>query len=485
MIAHKCPKGRDVGGLLRYLFGPGTDQEHDNPRVVAGFDDLEVLEPPLSPAGGRDVRRLTTLLEAPVAALGRPPELSVYHVAVALSVDDERALTDAEFADAATEIMDAIGLARRGDDGGVRWVAVRHDDHHIHLVATLARQDGRRASEWGDYKAMREACRRLEVRLGLARRTASMDHTGHVRPSRGELGKAERLGEAVRISRRDPARDQLRRAVRAAAAAAVDERDFFSRVEDAGVMVRLRYSDVDPDVVTGYAVAWPGVRSVRDGQPVYFGGGRLAADLTLPKLRQRWERADPDVVTGLVGRLGREDRRVILDEAIRVVAASAEEIRQHAVMDPGGAAGAAYAASDVLAAAARVVEGERGGPLTRAAEAYDQAARELGGQVPAAPGDRWGLRAAAVMVSRIGRASGRDDFQRMGRLLRVFATLAEAVAQARDAQGRRAQAAAARQAAEALLASSAVTAAAGPARPVVPTQPQRLTPPQQRPGRHQ
>jgi hypothetical protein len=31
----------------------------------------------------------------------------------------------------------------------------------------------------------------------------------------------------------------------------------------------------------------------RAGKPVYYGGGRLAADLTLPKLRARWEVATP------------------------------------------------------------------------------------------------------------------------------------------------------------------------------------------------
>ena len=34
------------------------------------------------------------------------------------------------------------------------------------------------------------------------------------------------------------------------------------------------------------------------GEPVYYGGGRLAADLTLPKLRARWEVATPAEAVG-------------------------------------------------------------------------------------------------------------------------------------------------------------------------------------------
>jgi hypothetical protein len=54
-------------------------------------------------------------------------------------------LSDDEWAQVACEIMHRTGLAPNGqDDDAVRWVAVRHADDHIHLVAMLARQDGTR-----------------------------------------------------------------------------------------------------------------------------------------------------------------------------------------------------------------------------------------------------------------------------------------------------------------------------------------------------
>jgi hypothetical protein len=75
----------------------------------------------------------------------------VYHLALSAAKDPQtgqlvdRYLDDEQWADIAREFMDRMGLARRGDDSGVRWVAVRHADDHVHVVATLA-APGRPAS---------------------------------------------------------------------------------------------------------------------------------------------------------------------------------------------------------------------------------------------------------------------------------------------------------------------------------------------------
>src|SRR5690606_22528971 len=53
------------------------------------------------------------------------------------------------------------------------------------------------------------------------------------------------------------------------------------------VKVRLRHSVRNPGEVTGYAVGLDS-HTTADGQTVWHGGSRLAADLTLPKLRTRW-----------------------------------------------------------------------------------------------------------------------------------------------------------------------------------------------------
>ena len=51
--------------------------------------------------------------------------------------------------------------------------------------------------------------------------------------------------------------------------------------------VRLRHDTHNPGEVTGYAVGLPGDLTA-DGDQIYYGGGKLAPDLTLPKLRRRW-----------------------------------------------------------------------------------------------------------------------------------------------------------------------------------------------------
>jgi hypothetical protein len=89
----------------------------------------------------------------------------------------------------ATEIMHRTGLAPKGDEAGVRWVAVRHADDHIHIVATLARQDGARRRFWNGFYRVREACRSAEEQLGL-HATPPADRTAAKRPSRAETEQA-------------------------------------------------------------------------------------------------------------------------------------------------------------------------------------------------------------------------------------------------------------------------------------------------------
>jgi hypothetical protein len=175
--------------------------------------------------------------------------------------------------------MHRTGLAPYEDDLGVRWVAVRHAADHIHIVATLARQDGRRPRIWNDYR-VREACQEAE-RLFRLRSTAPADRTASRPPTRAETEQAAWRGWA------EPARVTLRRAVCTAAATAGSEQEFFTRLRVPGVLVRERFSTVNPGEITGYAVGL-GRHTARDGGVVWYGGGKVAADLTLPKLRARW-----------------------------------------------------------------------------------------------------------------------------------------------------------------------------------------------------
>ena len=94
----------------------------------------------------------------------------------------------------------------------------------------------------------------------------------------------------------------LRSAIAAAAEQAPGEQEFFARLRSAGVLVRERFSELNPGEVTGYAVALRGCAGP-DGTPRWHGGGRLHDSLTLPRLRQGWA-AGSSGRRGVPGRAG-------------------------------------------------------------------------------------------------------------------------------------------------------------------------------------
>ena len=121
------------------------------------------------------------------------------------------------------------------------------------------------------------------------------------------------------------------------------------------MLVRLRFSDVNPGQVTGYSVGLAG-HDAGDGTALWYGGGRLAAELTLPRLRRRWD-PQPGGAAERSGafRFTAPERDAIFDHAARQAAAATEHIRRSVRDDPAGAADAAWAAADTLHVAARAL----------------------------------------------------------------------------------------------------------------------------------
>jgi len=265
--------------------------------------------------------------------------------------------------------------------------------------------------------------------------------------------------------------------VTTAAAASSTPAEFFARLDQAGITVRQRYSAKNPGQVTGYAVALPG-DVTKDGNPVWYSGGKLAADLTWPKLTRRWPGSGPVPIHPSVTAA---ERTVIWEHAGRVAADAAARIRVLAGTDPVGAADAAWAASDTLHAAAAAL----GSPaLRRVADAYDRAARAPFGRVPARSpaGDR--LRHSARLLGALAYLS-RDPANAPLVLLVGLAALIEAVAELREAQRHAAQAAAALAAAKHLhtAARAAAPRPATPARPATAAQLAATSFPKTAPGR--
>jgi hypothetical protein len=456
-------RGNDVGGLLRYLFGPGKREEHVRPRLVAawnGAGPLADLQPPRLPGGWHDVRRLTELLEQPVRAGFNPPAETVWHCSIRAHPSD-RVLSDDLWGHIAGEVVAAVGLAAHSDPRAVRWVAVRHNDDHIHVVATLVRQDRRTAWPWQDKRKAQAACRDLEERYGLYRVAAP--GTGSRRwPTAAEMNKAARLAgrtarstgtrwTAAGAGRPVVPREQLRRRVRETAAVATDEMDFFARLARAGIAVKLRHSTRDPGQVTGYAVGLPG-HTTAAGTTVFYGGGRLAPDLTLPRLRSRWIGTSTAASGGTARRVAATGT---VPPGVSRWAADAVDAATAAMRDASGpavAATIASAAADLLSATAQAWEGRAGGPLSDAADAFDRAAHDRA-RVPAPRvSHAVHLRSMGRLIALLGRLTRDEDTMAALRLVYALAALAESLADLREAQRRLHQVRAARDAAARLRA---------------------------------
>jgi hypothetical protein len=392
-----------------------------------------LLEPPLRADGTRDLSKLNGLLNQPNDAMGSSAyDRPVWHCSLRAAPEDKM-LSDDEWAQIAHDVMNRTGLSRYGEeDEAVRWIAVRHAPDHVHLVVMLARQDGTKPSTWNDRYRVRDACRAAEQRYGL-RSTSPADRTAPKYPTRAENEKATRRGldEAPRVT--------LRRAVNLAAASSAAAEEFFARLQAAGITVRQRYSTKNPGQVTGYAVALNGDVN-KDGKPVWYSGGKLAADLTWPKLALRWHPARQ--VTAV--KLTDAERAKLFEDTAKVAENATEQIRAFRVTRPAAAADAAQAAADTLHVAAAML---RSRPLREAAGFYERAAREPFGRIPRPTRAGNQLRQAARIMAAYAHLSG-DRTNAWAIVIVRLAALAEAVAELRDAQQRAAQARAALTAAQ-------------------------------------
>ncbi|MGW3341167.1 relaxase/mobilization nuclease domain-containing protein [Streptomyces sp. NPDC001009] len=430
-------RGSRTHGLLVYLYGPGRREEHTDAHLVGSWDGF-------APDPGRDtsldpdpkvtLARLTAALDLRVKQAGdRAPAKHVWHCSVRTAPGDRR-LGDEEWNSVAQRIVHATGLAPDGDPDGCRWIAVRHAEDHIHIVATLVRGDLRNPRLNYDFNKAQAECRRIEKEMGLRHLNAG-DGTAAKNPSSAENFKAERTG------RPEASRETLREAVRHALAGADDENVFFTRLREAGLRVKVRHAPSGEAL--GYNVALPGDRNRHD-DPVWYPGSKLAPDLSLPKIRLRLadgtERKTPPAADG---RTDWSPPALERRSATGIAESAAVFLDRD---DDGQGAAQLVGVGELLDAAAQTSPAATRAELGAAARAFERATRS---HVRAERADTRALRSAARGIVQAGGALGRgEDGGTTAMLLSTLVLVTLAAARWHSARGHAQQAHASRQAAE-------------------------------------
>ena len=393
-------RGGNTRGVLLYLVGEGKREEHEEPHLVAGAPEALLM------AGERvleqgDAAALARFLDQPRQEFGTRVTIAecdgngrvvgardahVWHGSLSLH-PDEPALSDQRWGEICDEFVASMGFAGPEARAQCRWVAIRHGESaggsdHAHVVVALVAEDGSKASVHYDQPRAQNAARELEKRFGLRWLEARTRGTG----SRG-VRAGERMADARRqrdhgADGRAPergSRQTLERIVRACATASRDETEFVRALREHDVRVRPRYAEGGRSAVVGYSVSLPGP-ATGSRRAVWFGGGRLARDLTLPSLRAGWQQSDAgqaDAVkqwstwTSSRARTRDERHAELEDRAVRWQRCVHEidRLRRQLRGADNDAAGVARVARDgagILAAWSVALESDQPGALARA-----------------------------------------------------------------------------------------------------------------------
>lgn len=457
--------GGNTVGLMQYLVGPGRRDEHMEPHIVAGSERImrrwgDWSE--LSAAQANEIAQSIDqyMVETGTEAFGNIRTYDsvtdskqvvgrgrnhVWHCSLSLKAE-EGALSQGKWQRIAHDFMDEMGFTEASGKAPCRWVAVHHGQSkaggdHIHIVANIVREDGTKWSSWQDQRRSQRACNVLEHKYGLEVVESRENTRGARHDSAQEQNAAKRQGKSLTD------RAALETRVRAAATASHNEAEFVRRARQLGIRIRPRFASGRTDVVNGYSVALHS----KPGQPTqWYGGNSLARDLSLTRLRTRWE-STPHGSQEAVN----EWRAAWRGERLRpqVHTFSSEEWDDHlrsltemqarfAAIDPRDPTALADATHDVAGILAAAAIRHDGTPQGRA---YDRVARRLAvhGQThhrvgaPALTPSALSLAAGLLMTATVPRGRAQDMALVMA-ALRLAQTLAALYRQAQQTHTARA-----------------------------------------------
>lgn len=475
-------RGHRMAGLMTYLVGPGRHNEHTEPHLVAGdgalmawYDDNEL---------GRDsALAIARHLDKPRVAYGVEVKGGhVWHCSLSLRADErDELLTDEQWSDIAHDFIAAMEFDdNQGTKAACRWVAVRHGlsengNDHIHIAVNLVREDGTKASIHHDYRRAQAAARALETKYGLeelesvraeratrgydpAEREAQARARARAKYERARtkmdsgtppwerLDGADRKARIAAELRTDQPRYLLSLKVRGCATASRSEAEFVRRLRRAGVLVRPRYAEGRTDVITGYSVA---ERPEAGERPIWYGGGQLGRDLSLPRLRDGW----PDTPTGAMDaaaewNAAKRGRRVVAPgreateprprqwvEQQERLSKLVDRLSEVPVEDRDTWATVARQAAGALAAWSNATE-ETPGDLAAAAEALSRSAQTYRRTVRPEKARTIAISGAAMLLASAARGGQGTVAQAvmLRQLIRLSERVADAAVAARDAR---------------------------------------------------
>lgn len=453
--------GGDTGGLMRYLVGPGRANEHENPHVIAGSRDIVRKWGDWETISVSQADELATRLDAYMHETGTFPtgkarrfnpatgavewngEIEanhVWHCSLSLS-PEEAALGDEVWGRIASDFMSEMGFTGTDGKAPCRWVAIHHGSaknggDHIHIAANIVREDGTKWTPWYDQRRAQKACNVLEHRYGLL----VVESREHARGSRCDSAAAQNAAKRAGTSRTD--RAVLEERLRAAATAAASEADFVRRARRLGVRLHPRFASGRIDIVVGYSAA---LRTENGQQTRWWGGGRIARDLTLTQLRTRWQDTPSSALEAVEAWKGHYPKRAPYDgplwqDRLRAL----EHFRTHLDrLSPTDHVGLANAAADIagLLHAQAITARTTGGR-----DMLERAAVQVGrcAQLKTRPADKRLVDVGARMASDLALSIAAATNPRMAAIALAHATvdLVHTIAELHEAAGQAATAAA-------------------------------------------
>jgi hypothetical protein len=311
-VIAKISTGSDPKGLAAYLHGPGKATPHTyrneagrliaGGTVIAGSVQVTAKNPQ---RWGRDFER--------AAKSNARVKNSVWHCSLRCAPGDRR-LTDTEFADIAQTVAERMGFAEHP------WVAVRHDDDHIHIAVSRVDFQGSTWKNSNDRWKVVEVMREVERTHGLTE-VASPERARGRQASSGEQRQAVRTGKV-------PQREGLREIVTAARDIAAGQGlEAFEQALAANPITRVqvRRNVAKTGRMNGYSFNLPGYVDSA-GEPIWLPASKLDRGLSWSQLETVLTGPSPDRLASeeTVPR-GRLERAATWEQRRRVVGAEQYE----------------------------------------------------------------------------------------------------------------------------------------------------------------